>query len=143
MNKIDKYFDTKAELCKYFGLYPDWLEFPFDDCREMYWKIDSNNVYYAEKREYITNLKNEFIEDEYYRDDICTKEYFQFWTKYWLHIQKDEQDTKFKDEIYTQRFYKKWIYRTEEFTLIFCDPHVDNCRWWRIFDNKKEVKNDE
>lgn len=43
------------------------------------------------------------------------------------------------DDIYTQRFYNKWVYEGKEFTLIFCDPHVDGLKWFRIFDNSKRV----
>jgi hypothetical protein len=46
------------------------------------------------------------------------------------------------DEIYTQRFYSKWIYEGKDFTMIFCDPHVDGMKWFRIFDNSKRVTND-
>lgn len=42
------------------------------------------------------------------------------------------------DEVYTQRFYDKYIYRGEEYTMIFCDPHVDGVQWFRFFDNSKE-----
>lgn len=44
----------------------------------------------------------------------------------------------YEDDIYTQRFYKKWVYEGELYTMIFCDPHVDGCRWFRIFDNSKK-----
>ncbi len=43
----------------------------------------------------------------------------------------------YKDDIYKQRFYEKHIYEGLEFTMIFCDPHVDGMKWFRIFDNKK------
>lgn len=43
------------------------------------------------------------------------------------------------DDLYKQRFYKKWIYVGEEFTMIFCDPHVDGMKWFRIFDNAKRI----
>lgn len=43
----------------------------------------------------------------------------------------------YSDEIYTQRFYDKHIYEGSELTMIFCDPHVDGMKWFRIFDNKK------
>lgn len=45
------------------------------------------------------------------------------------------------DEIYKQRFYKKWIYIGELFTMVFCDPHVDGMKWFRIFDNTKKIEN--
>lgn len=41
----------------------------------------------------------------------------------------------FEDELYKQRFYSKWIYEGEKLTMIFCNPHVDGVRWFRIFDN--------
>ena len=44
------------------------------------------------------------------------------------------------DEIYTQRFYKKHVYRGENLTLIFCNPGVDGMKYFRIFDNSKEIK---
>lgn len=43
------------------------------------------------------------------------------------------------DDIYTQRFYDKWIYKGKQFTMIFCDPHVDGMKYFRIFDNKMRV----
>jgi hypothetical protein len=41
------------------------------------------------------------------------------------------------DDVYTQRFYKKWVYEGEKLTMIFCDPHVDGVKWFRVFDNSK------
>jgi hypothetical protein len=46
----------------------------------------------------------------------------------------------YSDEIYTQRFYEKWVYEGKELTMIFCDPHVDGMKWFRIFDNNKRIK---
>lgn len=46
----------------------------------------------------------------------------------------------FQDDIYTQRFYDKWVYRGEDITMIFCDPGVDGMKYFRIFDNLKEIK---
>jgi len=42
----------------------------------------------------------------------------------------------YEDDIYTQRFYNKWVYEGAELTMIFCDPHVDGMKWFRIFSNK-------
>ena len=53
-------------------------------------------------------------------------------------IDKDGQY--YTSSIYTQRFYKKHVFRGDKYTLIFCDPHVDGCKWWRVFDNAKERK---
>jgi hypothetical protein len=43
------------------------------------------------------------------------------------------------DDIYTQRFYKKHIYEGKDFTMIFCDPHTDGMKWFRIFNNSKRI----
>lgn len=45
----------------------------------------------------------------------------------------------YSDDIYKQRFYSKWVYVGEEITMIFCDPHVDGMKWFRIFDNTKKI----
>ena len=52
-----------------------------------------------------------------------------------------EQDgDNYEDEIYTQRFYQKHIYRGRDLTLIFVDTHTDGNKFFAIFDNSKEVK---
>ena len=80
-----------------------------------------------------------------YPIDDCTE---MFWStdektvKYAKSVEdyKDFYSKGYEDEIYTQRFYKKHIYRGKDLTMIFCDPHVDGMRYFRIFDNKKEQK---
>lgn len=44
------------------------------------------------------------------------------------------------DEIYTQRFYKRWIYEGEELTMIFVDTHTDGNKFFAIFSNEKRIK---
>jgi hypothetical protein len=46
----------------------------------------------------------------------------------------------YRDDIYTQRFYDKWVYVGEELTMIFCNPCVDGMKWFRVFDNSKKIK---
>ena len=48
-----------------------------------------------------------------------------------------ESGTCCEDTIYKHRFYNKWVYSGERFTMIFCDPHVADMKWLRIFDNEK------
>lgn len=63
-------------------------------------------------------------------------------TVFFAESKKDfnEQDGKYyEDEVYKQRFYSKWVYEGEDFTLIFCDPNVDGMKYFRIFDNKKKL----
>jgi len=42
-------------------------------------------------------------------------------------------------EIYTQRFYKKHIYRGDEYTMIMVDTHTDGNKFFMFFSNDKEV----
>lgn len=46
----------------------------------------------------------------------------------------------YEDEIYTQRFLPKYVYRADDFTMISVDTRVDGNKFLRIFDNKKELK---
>lgn len=46
----------------------------------------------------------------------------------------------YKDQIYTQRFYKKWVYRGEKLTMIMVDTHTDGNRFFAFYDNEKEIK---
>lgn len=50
-----------------------------------------------------------------------------------------KEEEGYVDELYTQRFYRKWIYRGPLFTMIFCNPGVDGMKWFRVFDNSKEI----
>lgn len=61
--------------------------------------------------------------------------------KYAESIEKfnSNDDEYYLDDIYTQRFYSKWIYEGEQITMIFCDPHTDGMKWFRIFDNAKKI----
>jgi len=43
------------------------------------------------------------------------------------------------DEIYTQRFYSKHVYRGSELTMIFVNPHVDGNRFFAFFSNDKKI----
>jgi hypothetical protein len=52
---------------------------------------------------------------------------------------RDDRTT-YEDEIYTQRFYKKWVFRGAELTLILVDTHCDGNKFFAIYSNDKEVK---
>ena len=71
----------------------------------------------------------------------------QYWdedgseVKYADSIEQFESDGDYyQDDIYTQRFYNKHVYEGDKYTMIFCDPHVDGCKWFRVFDNDKRMK---
>lgn len=50
----------------------------------------------------------------------------------------DPGESYYEDEIYTQRFLPKWVYRGPEFTMVCCDTNTDGNKFLRIFDNAKE-----
>lgn len=48
----------------------------------------------------------------------------------------------YEDELVQHRFYPKGsIYRGENYTLIIVDTHTDGNRFFAIYDNSKEIKN--
>jgi len=58
---------------------------------------------------------------------------------------KEEQidEPIYSNEIYTQRFLKKWAYRGKDFTMICVDTHADGNKFLQIFDNSKEIKDED
>lgn len=63
---------------------------------------------------------------------------------YFGEIQDIVEDTgnQYCDEIFGGRFYDKLIYRKDEYTMIIVDTHVDGNRFLAIYDNSKEIKDD-
>jgi len=85
-----------------------------------------------------------FVEDwVVYPIDDCTE---SFWCVDGNSVKYADTEEKFNsdgyyylDDIYTQRFYSKWVYEGEKYTMIFCNPGVDGMKWFRIFDNAKRL----
>lgn len=46
----------------------------------------------------------------------------------------------YQDEIYTQRFLPKWVYRGKDYTMICVDTHTDGNKFLAIYSNKLEHK---
>lgn len=42
-------------------------------------------------------------------------------------------------DVYTQRFYDKWVYEGKDLTMIFGDPHTDGVQWFYVFANKNRI----
>lgn len=49
-----------------------------------------------------------------------------------------EEGNCYSNEIYTQRFLPKWIYRGAEYTMICVDTHTDGNHFLQVFANAKE-----
>jgi len=116
MNEIENYNKALQELYDHVGFKEDVhfgqrVVYPIDDCTSQYW--------------YIVMDENEIPSEVHYADTLEELE--------------NEEGRYYIDEIYTQRFYKKWVYPGEKFTMIFCDPGVDGMKWFRVFDNTKKI----
>ena len=112
MKLLDFFFYTKQYIFDYFGYVEDYAVIPLDDATEYYWQIIGGDGAGGVVRYGPTEEILETVGDY------------------------------FEDEIYTQRFLPKWVYRGEDYTMICCDPKVDGNKFLRSFDNCKEVGGD-
>lgn len=113
----------------------------------------------------ITNLNDDII-DTYFKLQQGIHDYFNYkedWKvipledtrEYYWFVDEDSNIVRFadsvdlllhsdgayyEDEIYTQRFLTKFVYRADNFTMISVDTHTDGNKFLRIFDNNKEVE---
>ena len=111
---IDLFFKLREQVYKHFDFVEDWVVYALEDYRDYYWELP-----YGEGLEGEVHYA-ETIED----------------------LKDKEAGHYYCNDIYTQRFYDKWVYRAEDYTFIFCDTHVDGNKFFGIYDNKKEVKAD-
>lgn len=113
MKKLDEYFALQSEIYEYFGYRENWCVIPIDDCREMYWTLTGeghgDEVIYSPTKESVLKY------DEILDDDV------------------------YVDEIYTQRFLPKWVYRGQDYTMVCVNTHADGNRFLSIFSNDCEV----
>lgn len=110
---IDNYFNLRNELHEMFEYDEDWRAIPLHDSRDFYWRLygDGSN-----------------------KDDLNILRFFE--DKEIL----DSGGDYYEDDIYTQRFLHKWVYQSENFTMVCCDPHTDGNKFLRILDNKKRLE---
>lgn len=110
---LDEYFELQKKLHDYFGYAEDWVVIPIDDCRGCYWFVDKN--------------EDSFVRYAPNKEDLVDEAAGNY----------------YENEIYTQRFLPKWVYRGEEYTMICVDTHTDGNKFLQIFDNNKEIKYEE
>lgn len=112
MKMLNEYFELQKKIYEYFGYVKDWVKIPLADHTGYYWKIDQS---FSGKGNVIS------AEDIKELGDENTGDYYE-------------------DEIYTQRFLPKWVYRGPEYTMICIDTHCDGNKFLAVFDNAKEIK---
>lgn len=113
---IDKYFELEDAVHEIFGYVEDWVAIPLDDKRDYFWTLDGT----YDKHGKVIGGEVRFAEDPETLDDIAAGEYYS-------------------NEIYTQRFLPKWVYETDEYTMICVDTHTDGNKFLQIFDNSKKI----
>ena len=108
MKKLNEYFALQKEIYDYFGYVEDWRVIPLDDATKYFWYLDG----------------------EGYGDSV--------------HFADTEEELAqqtgnyYTNEIYTQRFLPKWVYRAKDYTMVCVDTHTDGNEFLQIFDNSKE-----
>lgn len=115
--KLDTYFELAKEVHEAFGYVEDWVVIPLDDNRDVYWHLSGEGhgdvVTWSDTAE---NLRR------YVGDDEPADE-----NKIW------------SCQLYTQRFLPKWVYRTDDLTMICVDTQTDGNKFLMVFDNELEV----
>lgn len=126
---VDKYLaETKAEnidpielffklrdnvVYPYFDGFEDgYVVYALEDYRDYYWELP-----FGEGREGEVHYA-ETIED----------------------LKDKEAGNYYVNDIYTQRFYDKWVWRGKDYTMIFCDTHTDGNKFFGVYSNDKEIK---
>jgi hypothetical protein len=109
MKMFDEYLALQKQIFEYFGYVEDWRAIPLDDARENFWQL-YQNADGSGKVKFAETMEKMESDGDYYCNDI-----------------------------YTQRFLTKWVYRGEDYTMICVDTHTDGNKFLQIFDNTLEV----
>lgn len=110
MKLLDDYFALQKQVHEYFGYVEDWRVIPLEDAREYVWQLDGEGPGSVRFADTEANLFDE------------------------------EAGKYYENEIYTQRFLPKWVYRGLEYTMVCVDTNTDGNVLLQVFDNAKEVK---
>lgn len=108
--KIDSFFNFEKAIHKEFGYVEDWVDIPMEDHRQYYWFLRQHPAGDGEV---------------YFSEKPLT-------------VESIEAGEHFSNAIYTQRFLPKWVYETEDFTMISVDTQTDGNKFLAIFDNTKK-----
>ncbi len=109
MKLLNEYFEIQKHIHDYFGYVEDWVVIPMEDVTDYYWTLDQDET------------GNGFVRFAKTVEEL------------------DSDGDYYENEIYTQRFLPKWVYRGEDYTMICVDTHTDGNKCLQIFDNDKEL----
>ena len=63
--------------------------------------------------------------------------------KFWDELSSVGTEDTYSNEIYTQRFLPKWVYRGKDYTMVVVDTQVDGNKFLQVFSNKLELTESE
>lgn len=110
MELLNDYFKLREELFEYFGYKEDRSVIPISGYTKYWWQ-----------------LEGEGPGPEIVRFADTVKEF------------NDQEGNYYEEEIYTQRYLPKWVYRGKDYTMVCVDTQTDGNKFLSIFDNAKEV----
>jgi hypothetical protein len=113
VESFNQFFDVENQIHEYFNYGEDWVKIPLVDHREDEWLLLPNEDGGGE-------VALQYNEGGLTEEDARSGNYTSF-------------------RVYTQRFLPKWVYETEDFTLISVATGVDGNRYLALFDNQKRV----
>jgi len=111
-NTLTSYFRIQREIYEYFGYKEDWEVIPIEDRTQYTWQLQGREATIGEG----------------YGGAV----------RFWRTPEELASEDYYQDDIYTQRFLPKWVYRGAEYTMIVVDTHTDGNKFLAIFDNNKE-----
>ncbi len=114
-NVLKNYENSLESIHKYFKYKEDWTRIPLENMTDHHWMLLENSD---------GSGKVVYFEKPFTKDNI-------------------EQGSVYSSSIYTQRFLPKWVYRTQDYTMISVDTHTDGNKFLMIFDNTLENNNPE
>ena len=112
MKLINDYEKALQAIYDHVGFKEDWVIYPIADCTSYVWEILGSNS---------ASLSIHYANSLPQLKDKGKGDYYDA-------------------EIYTQRFYDKWVYEDKDFTLVFTNPGTDGMKYFALFDNKKQIK---
>ena len=107
---LSEYNAKRQELFDYFGYVEDWVAIPVDDGTQYHWRLTGEGR--GDEVQFADTLEELLSQEGNY----------------------------YVNEIYTQRFLPKWVYRGADYTMVVVDTHTDGNKFLQIFANSKEVK---
>lgn len=111
MKLLKEYFALQAKIYEHFGYVEDYVVIPLDDHTDEFWYLTPDETH-------IYHSSKEFTVDMVTAGNEL-----------------------YSGTVYTQRFLPKWVYRTDDYTMICVDTHCDGNKFLMVFDNAKELRN--